>query len=163
MGLKQTTPATGVAGSASHILFSEDDKQLITSVKGIPDPNNGRGVVGALAVFDVGNNGALSEEPKVFAPPENGLAPFGMALVPGKKAAVVADPNNGFDVIDLETGDSANSKSVAVDIDNQQATGWASFSKKTGNFLLTDAVTGRVTEVKVEDDFKGSVVSVRPP
>ncbi|KAL0061927.1 hypothetical protein AAF712_011211 [Marasmius tenuissimus] len=159
LGLKQTTPATGAPASASHILFSEDDKQLIASVKGIPDPNNGRGVVGALAVYDVGNNGALSEEPKVFAPPENGLAPFGMALVPNKKAVVVADPANGFDVIDIETGDNANSKSVAVDVDDQKATGWAAFSKKTGNFYLTDAVTGRVTEVKVEDDLKGSVVS----
>ncbi|KAF8197454.1 hypothetical protein BJ912DRAFT_1020787 [Pholiota molesta] len=36
LGLNQTTPATGPAGSASHIIFSEDNSQLIASVKGVP-------------------------------------------------------------------------------------------------------------------------------
>ncbi|KAL0580972.1 hypothetical protein V5O48_001064 [Marasmius crinis-equi] len=156
LGLNQTTPGTGVAGSVSHVLFSEDDKQLIASVKGVADPEK---VVGALAVFDVADDGSLSKDFKVLAPPANGLAPFGMALVPGNKAVVVADPNNGFDVIDLEKGDSADSKSVAVDVDNQKAIGWTSRSQKTGNFFLSDSVTGRVTEVKVDDNLKGSVVS----
>lgn len=36
LGLNQTTPATGPAGSVSDLLFSEDGKKLLASVKGSP-------------------------------------------------------------------------------------------------------------------------------
>ncbi|KAF9267750.1 hypothetical protein L218DRAFT_919401 [Marasmius fiardii PR-910] len=161
LGLKQTTPATGAPGSASQLLFSEDDKQLIASVKGVPDPkvNNGRGTVGALAVWDVADDGSLSKDFKVMAPPEKGLIPFGMAILPKKNAVVVADPNVGFDVLDLSGSNQASNKSVANAVDNQQAIGWVAQSPTTGNFFLSDPVTSRITEVKVGDDFKGTVVS----
>lgn len=34
--LNQTTPATGPAGSVSDVLFTEDGKKLLVSVKGSP-------------------------------------------------------------------------------------------------------------------------------
>lgn len=36
LNINQTTPATGPAGTVSDILFSEDGKQLLVSVKGSP-------------------------------------------------------------------------------------------------------------------------------
>ncbi|KAG7089587.1 hypothetical protein E1B28_011254 [Marasmius oreades] len=162
LGLNQTTPATGAPGSASQLIFSEDDKQLITSIKGIPGGNatNGRGTVGALAIFEVADDGSLSKDFKVVAPPEKGLAPFGMAIVPNKTTIIaVADPAVGLDVFDLSQVEQGANKSVATAIDKQQAVGWIVRSPTTENFLLSDFVTGLVTEVKVGDDLKGSVVS----
>ncbi|KAI0368860.1 hypothetical protein BV20DRAFT_947363 [Pilatotrama ljubarskyi] len=149
LSLNQTTPATGPAGSASHLVFSEDGKQLMASVKGVP-PNPGM-----IAVWDVADDGTLSADFNAVAPPEGGLLPFSMTVIPGKNAVLSTDPGVGFDVFDLSSGN----KSSAVKIDGQNATCWSSFSTKTGNFYLTDIGTSLVTEVHVDDDLKASIVN----
>ncbi|PIL31344.1 hypothetical protein GSI_06042 [Ganoderma sinense ZZ0214-1] len=148
LNLNQTTPATGPAGSASHIIFSEDGKQLMASVKGVPP------TPGFIALFDVKDDGSLSADFKKVAPPGNGALPFSMTLIPGKNAVLSTDPAVGFDVFDL----SGNSSS-AVKINGQSATCWSSLSKKTGNFYLTDIGTSIVTEVKVDNNLKASIVA----
>lgn len=55
LGINQTTPATGPAGSVSDVLFSEDGKQLLASVKGIPP------VPGFVASWAVASDGSLSK------------------------------------------------------------------------------------------------------
>lgn len=70
LNLNQTTPATGPAGSVSHIVFSEDNKQLIASVKGVPP------TPGFLAVWDVADDGSLSESFASVAPAEGGLLQY---------------------------------------------------------------------------------------
>ncbi|KAI0828841.1 hypothetical protein BC628DRAFT_1487638 [Trametes gibbosa] len=152
LGLNQTTPATGPAGSASHVVFSEDGKQLLASVKGVPP------TPGMIAVWDVAEDGSLSADFKAVAPPEGGLLPFSMTVIPGKNAVLSTDPGVGFDVFDFGSGNSSS----AVKIDGQSATCWSSFSKKTGNFYLTDIGTAIVTEVKVDDNLKASIVKQYP-
>ncbi|KAI0354605.1 hypothetical protein OH77DRAFT_1425666 [Trametes cingulata] len=149
LNLNQTTPATGPAGSTSHIIFSEDGKQLLASVKGVP-PNPGM-----IAVWDVADDGSLSADFNAVAPPEGGLLPFSMTIIPGKNAVLSTDPGVGFDVFDFTSGNA----STAVKIDGQNATCWSSFSKKTGNFYLTDIGTDIVTEVKVDDNLKAEIVN----
>ncbi|KAJ8469805.1 hypothetical protein ONZ51_g8741 [Trametes cubensis] len=152
LGLNQTTPATGPAGTASHIIFSEDGKQLIASVKGVPP------TPGFLAVWDVNSDGSLSPDFKKIAPAKNGILPFSMTVIPGKNAILATDAGLGFDIFDLKD----NSKSSAVAIDGQVATCWSSFSKKTGNFYLTDIGTATVTEVHVDNNLKGTIVAQHP-
>jgi hypothetical protein len=145
-GINQTTPATGPAGSVSHVIFNEDGSQLIASIKGTPtDP-------GFLAVWDVAGDGSLSGNFTTVAPPAGGALPFGMNLIPGINAVLATDPAEGFDVIGLSgvSGASKNSTggvSSANNVTGQGALCWTSHSAKTGNFYMTDILTSLVTEV----------------
>ncbi|KAE9400232.1 hypothetical protein BT96DRAFT_975483 [Gymnopus androsaceus JB14] len=153
LNLNQTTPATGPAGSASHIIFSEDNTQLIVSVKGVPP------TPGFLAVWDVAADGSLSQDFNSIAPPQGGLLPFSMTLIEGTNAILATDAGVGFDIFDLSS--SSNDSSV-VPIDGQSATCWSSFSNQTGNFYLTDIGTSIVTEVNVSENLQGSIVQQYP-
>jgi len=155
LSLNQTTPATGPPGSASDIIFSEDGTQLIASIKGIPP------TPGFLAIWDIADDGSLSENFTSVAPPSGGLLPFSMTSIPGTSAVLVTDPGIGFDVFDLSQTDNSSSSS-AVPINGQSATCWSSFSNKTGNFYLTDVGTSIVTEVNVGQNLTGTVVNQYP-
>lgn len=76
LDLNQTTPATGPAGSVSDVLFSEDGKRLLVSVKGAP-PVQGSSILsslngglaltcgfrlGFIASWDVAADGSLSKD-----------------------------------------------------------------------------------------------------
>ncbi|KAJ7593110.1 hypothetical protein C8J56DRAFT_930417 [Mycena floridula] len=154
LNLNQTTPATGPAGSASHIIFSEDGSQLIASIKGDPTTKT----PGFLATFDVASDGSLSQDFKSVVPGTGGLLPFSMTIIPGKNAILATDAAIGFDIFDMTNGN----KSSVTAIDGQGATCWSSFSPKTGNFYLTDITTSMVTEVNVSDDLKSSIVKQYP-
>ncbi|KAF5391550.1 hypothetical protein D9757_002341 [Collybiopsis confluens] len=149
LNLNQTTPANGPAGTASHVIFSEDGTQLIASVKGIPP------TPGFLAVWDIASDGSLSQDFKSIAPASGGLLPFSMTLIDGKNAILATDAGVGFDIFDFNSGSNASS---VVPIDGQSATCWSSFSNQTGNFYLTDIGTSVVTEVNVDSNLKGSIV-----
>jgi hypothetical protein len=156
LGLNQTTPATGPAGSASHVIFSEDGQQLIASIKGTPPQP------GFLAVWNVGQDNTLSENFTQVAPGSGGLLPFSMTVIPGKNAILATDAGVGFDIFDMSGGAQNSSKSSVVPIEGQGATCWSSFSKQTGNFYLTDIKTSIVTEVNVNNNLNGTIVKVRP-
>ncbi|RPD60065.1 hypothetical protein L226DRAFT_463342 [Lentinus tigrinus ALCF2SS1-7] len=150
--LQTSTPPEGPANTASHIVFSEDDQQLIVSVKGTPDK------AGFFAVWGVNGDGSLTADFKKVAPAKGGLLPFGMSVIPGKNAVLATDAGVGFDIVDLKD----TSKNSVVKIDGQVATCWATHSQATGNFYLTDIGTAIVTEVHVDDNLKGSVVAGFP-
>lgn len=160
LGLNQTTPASGPPNSVSHIIFTEDGKSLITDVKG--DPTTTPPTPGFLAVFDVAADGSLSKSFKSIAPPTGGLLPFSMTVIPGKNAVLATDAAIGFSMFDLSGGAQASALNSAVKIDGQGATCWSSFSKKTGNFYLTDIGTSIVTEVNVDNNLKGTIVKQYP-
>ncbi|KIK63077.1 hypothetical protein GYMLUDRAFT_72314 [Collybiopsis luxurians FD-317 M1] len=149
LNLNQTTPANGPPGTASHIIFSEDNTQLIASVKGVPP------TPGFLAVWNVASDGSLSPDFKSVAPAAGGLLPFSMTLIEGKNAILATDAGVGFDIFDFNSDSNASS---VVPIDGQSATCWSSFSSQTGNFYLTDIGTSMVTEVNVDSNLKGSIV-----
>jgi hypothetical protein len=161
LGLNQTTPATGPAGSASHIIFSEDNSQLIASVKGVPPQP------GFLAVWDVAADGSLSADFTSVAPQSGGLLPFSMTVIPGMNAILATDAGLGFDVFDFNAvapaqgnATASGDRSSANAIAGQAATCWSSFSPKTGNFFLTDIGTSTITEVNVDANLKGTIVKV---
>ncbi|GLB40423.1 hypothetical protein LshimejAT787_0802940 [Lyophyllum shimeji] len=160
--LNQTTPATGPPGTASHIVFSEDNKQLIASIKGIPPQP------GFLAVFDVASDGSLSQDFQSVAPAKGGLLPFSLTVIPGKNAVLATDAGLGFDIFDFARNAGAGNaiagagRSSAVAIDGQVATCWSSFSPETQNFYLTDIGTATVTEISVDNNLKGTIVKQYP-
>lgn len=144
-------------------MFSEDNTQLIASVKGVPP------TPGFLAVWDVAADGTLSQDFQTVAPQAGGLLPFSMTIIPGKNAILATDAGLGFDIFDFSAGVAAageqnttsSTKSSAVAIDGQGATCWSSFSPKTGNFYLTDVQTSMVSEINVDDNLVGTLVQVR--
>jgi hypothetical protein len=159
LGINQTTPATGPAGSTSHVIFSEDGKQLVASVKGTPP------TPGFLAMWNVEQDGSLSADFQKVAPEKGGLLPFSMTAIPGKNAILATDAGLGFDIFDMSNkGDvkGNNAKSSANEIKGQKATCWSSFSQKTKNFYLTDIGTSIVTEVNVDNNLKGTIVKQYP-
>ncbi|KAJ7903515.1 hypothetical protein B0H14DRAFT_2665218 [Mycena olivaceomarginata] len=154
--LNQTTPATGPAGSVSHVIFSEDNKQLIASVKGVPPSP------GIFAVWDIAADGSLSEDFKAVQPAKGGLLPFSMTVIPGKNSILATDAGLGVDIVDFSNGAAAGvaaGKSSGLAIDGQSATCWSSFSPKTGNFYVTDIGTSQITEINVDDNLKPSIVT----
>lgn len=152
LGVNQTTPATGPAGSVSQLIFSQDERQLIVSVKGTPP------TPGFFALWNISADGSLSQDFTKLAPPTGGVLPFSMTPIPGQNAAVVTDPGLGFDIVEFSAG---ATRSSAVNITGQSAVCWGSFSQKTGNYYLTDVGTATVTEINVDKDLKGSIVKVR--
>ncbi|KAL0573677.1 hypothetical protein V5O48_008274 [Marasmius crinis-equi] len=163
LNLNQTTPASGPPNSVSQVIFSEDNKQLVASVKGVPP------TPGFLAVWDVNQDGSLSKEFRSVAPAQGGVLPFSMNIIPGKKAIFATDPAIGYDIFDFDvqtlkgTNITSAGRSSANAVDGQMANCWSSYSPKTGNFYLTDAGNSRVTEVKVDDNLTGTVVKFRRP
>ncbi|KAF7327820.1 hypothetical protein MKEN_00361800 [Mycena kentingensis (nom. inval.)] len=160
LNLNQTTPATGPAGTPSHVVFSEDNTKLIASVKGIPP------TPGFFAVWDVdATTGALSEDFQASQPTAGGLLPFSMTIIPGKNAILATDAGLGLDIFDLDAAAQdgvAAGRSTTLAIDGQSATCWSSFSKKTGNFYLTDIGTSLVSEIQLDDNLKPALVKQYP-
>jgi len=158
LGLNQTTPATGPAGSASHIVFSEDGTKVIVSVKGIPP------TPGFLATWDIAADGSLSAEPVKSTPASGGLLPFSMTVIPGKNAILATDAGVGFDIFNFGGNgtQSRSASSTVIPISGQKATCWSSFGSKSGNFYLTDIGTSTITEVNVDKDLKGTIVKQYP-
>ncbi|KAJ7650248.1 hypothetical protein FB45DRAFT_13632 [Roridomyces roridus] len=155
LSLNQTTPATGPAGSASHVIFSEDESQLIASVKGVPP------TPGIFAIWDIASDKSLSSNFKAVQPATGGLLPFSMTVIPGKNAVLATDAGIGADILDLSgenAGGVAGGKSSILNITGQGATCWSSHSTQTGNFYLTDILTNEVTEVNVDDNLKPTIV-----
>ncbi|KAF7316830.1 hypothetical protein HMN09_00416200 [Mycena chlorophos] len=159
LNLNQTTPATGPAGSASHVIFSEDGSKLIASVKGVPP------TPGIFAVWDIAQDGSLSQDFQAIQPATGGLLPFSMTVIPGKNAVFATDAGIGADILDLNAQPNngvASGRSTVLNITGQGATCWSSFSNKTGNFYVTDIGTSEVTEVSLDDNLKPSIVKQYP-
>lgn len=162
LNVNQTTPATGPAGSLSHIAFDENNGRLLAAVKGVPDSAEG-----FIAVFDVnqaesGSGMKLSRDFRKLVPPAGGLLPFSITVIPGKNAFLSTDAAIGFDIFDLESGNGTSSRTSANKIDGQGAVCWSSFSPKTKNFYVTDIVTSQVTEISLDDNLKPTVVKQYP-
>jgi len=157
LNLPQTTPPTGPQGTVSDVLFSEDSKKLLVSVKGVPP------TPGFVASWDVADDGSLSANFTASPPAQGGLLPFSMSIIPGKNAVLAADAGIGFSTFDLSTiGAEGTAKSQVFPIDGQGATCWSSFSQKTTSFFLTDVRTDIVTEVAIADDLSGKIIKQYP-
>jgi len=159
LNLNQTTPATGPAGTASHVIFSEDGTKLVASVKGVPP------TPGIFAVWDIAQDGSLSADFQAIQPSQGGLLPFSMTVIPGKNAILATDAGVRVDIFDMNAQPNNNvaaGQSSILKIDGQSATCWSSFSPKTGSFFVTDIGTSQVTEISLDANLKPSIVKQYP-
>jgi len=154
LGLNTTTPPSGPAGTAGHVIFSADESKLIATVKGIPPAQ------GFIAVWDVLPDGTLSPSFTKSAPAMPGGLPFSATVIPGTNAILATDAAAGVDIFDLSTGNAATSS--VLQIPGQGATCWSSHSPKTGNFYTTDLDTSTVTEVNVDQNLNATMVKQYP-
>jgi len=159
--LNQTTPPSGpISGSASQIIFSEDNNLLIVAVKG----TNATNEVGYLAVWDVYANHTLSCDFDRVALPSGGFYPYSFTIIPGQNALLASDAALGFDIFNNVSG-SMNSSgghaigSYAQSIPNQVATCWSTYSSKTGNYYLVDLIGSRITEVSIDENLNSTIVN----
>ncbi|EKM78972.1 hypothetical protein AGABI1DRAFT_85824 [Agaricus bisporus var. burnettii JB137-S8] len=157
MGLNQTTPATGPFGTAGMISFTEDESQLVVAVKGAPPD-----MPGFLAFWDM-KDGCPSTEYKRLDPVKGAIAPFSATVMPGKNAIMSADPGIGYtiwDLADLNDGGSGTaSRSSANVVEGQIETCWSNYSPSTGNYILVDANMSFISEVSVDENLKGTVIT----
>ncbi|KAK7053768.1 hypothetical protein R3P38DRAFT_3577149 [Favolaschia claudopus] len=143
--LNQTTPATGPPNTPSQILFSQDEKKLIVSVK-----------AGYLAVWDINADGSLS---KTFSKVAGGALPFSMNHIPGKNALFTSDPGAGYNIFNL---DQSSGKSAATassfPIPGAKAPCWSVYSKETKNFYVLDPGASAITEVSLTSSLDSTIV-----
>ncbi|KAF7331056.1 hypothetical protein MVEN_02445900 [Mycena venus] len=143
LGLNQTTPATGPPNTPSQIIFSQDEKQLIVSVK-----------AGYLAVWDINSDGSLS---KTYKTVSGGVLPFSLNHIPGKNALLASDPGVGYDIFDLEAS-TGRAAGVSTPIPNQGANCWSVYSKESKHFYVIDVGKSVITEVAVTSSLNSSIV-----
>ncbi|KAK2460278.1 hypothetical protein APHAL10511_007667 [Amanita phalloides] len=151
LNLNITTPPT-LLGSASQVIFSEDNKLLIAAIKGTVTN------AGFLAIWDVYPNYSLSHGFRRVALSSGAFLPFSLTVIPGQNALLAADPAMGYDIF---SGISASKKSVGISayqIPGQNATCWSTYSSKTGNYYLTDPVESRIMEVSIGQHLKSTIV-----
>ena len=162
LSLPVATLPTGPANTLTQVLFNADDTKLVVTVKGDTGPPV---VPGFLAVWDVNNDGTLSQDFARVVPPAGGVQPFGTTVVPGSNSLLVADPAIGAEIVDLSelsgsTTSNSSAKSSILNVAGQTANCWSTFSPKTGNFYLADPPNALITEVSVDKNLKGSVIKV---
>lgn len=152
LNLNQTTPATGPAGTASHIVFSEDNSQLIVSVKGVPP------TPGFLAVWDVAADGSLSQDFQSIAPASGGLLPFSMTVIDGQNAILATDAGLGFDIFDLAAAAASSDPSASADA-SVAATTSSDDSAAVSNVTTTAAAGDGTATVGNSTDVAGDSTS----
>ncbi|KAF7354651.1 hypothetical protein MSAN_01378700 [Mycena sanguinolenta] len=130
LGLNQTTPATGPPNTPSQIIFSQDETQLIVSVK-----------AGYLAVWDINSDGSLST---TYNTVSGGVLPL------------LAQPHSREErpgcLGPWPVG------GVSVPIPNQGASCWSVYSAESGNFYIIDVGISVITEVAVTNSLNSSIV-----
>ncbi|KAF8638255.1 hypothetical protein AX17_002277 [Amanita inopinata Kibby_2008] len=151
--MPQTTPAYGVPGSASQIVFTEDEKRLVALVKG------SNTLDGFTAVFDINADDSLSAEPRIMNIGKN-VYPFSLTTIPGTNSFISGDPAAGYDIINLDALDNKSVKPLTpFVVPGQKGVCWSVQSPKTGNYYLTDTETGKIIEVSVGRDLKPTTVA----
>ncbi|VDB84797.1 unnamed protein product [Peniophora sp. CBMAI 1063] len=145
LGMNQTTPPMGPLGTASQVIFSQDDATVYAAVKGNPDTN----VTGYIAAWNMTDAG-LSDQFTRIELPEGAVAPFSLTPIPNANAFFAADAGIGADVFDFSQGPEAataspNTQSFAIP--NQGAVCWSAYSPATGSYYVSDLLTSTVTEL----------------
>jgi 6-phosphogluconolactonase (cycloisomerase 2 family) len=145
LGMNQTTPPSGPLGTASQVIFSQDDSTLYAAVKGNPKAN----VTGYIAAWNMTAEG-LSEEFVRVELPQDAVAPFSLTPIPNTNAFFSADAGVGADVFDFSMGAemaAASPMTRSLAIPNQGATCWSAYSPQTGSYYVSDLITSTITEI----------------
>ncbi|KIJ51576.1 hypothetical protein M422DRAFT_157271, partial [Sphaerobolus stellatus SS14] len=153
MNLTQTTPPAAGPGpnGLGHVIFNEAETQLIVSARQI-----GPSEVGLLAVWDINPAGGLSQN---WGQIVGGVAPLGLAILPGKNAVIATDPALGYEIYDLNALSGRQNKTGVFPVPGQGSLCWSVYNPKSGNVYLADALGANVLEVSVNANLGSTIVN----
>ncbi|EJD42263.1 hypothetical protein AURDEDRAFT_67711, partial [Auricularia subglabra TFB-10046 SS5] len=144
IGIQQASPPSGPPGSATQVIFTLDGKRLIASIKGVPP------APGFLAVWNVQDDGSLSEGFDAVTPPSGAFLLFGFETLPHNPNVIVSNAARNYQ---------ASGVSSMNQIPGSGAVCWTAFSPRTGNFYMVDPGTDTITEIMVNSaTFKPTMV-----
>ncbi|KAF8349117.1 hypothetical protein F5887DRAFT_551339 [Amanita rubescens] len=152
LNMPQTTPAFGVPGSVSQVVFSPDEKQVVVLAKG------DNVTEGFIAAWNINTDDSLAQTPTIMNIGKN-VFPFSMTPIPGSNAYVSGDAALGYDIFNL---DSFRRKDVKLmteyPVPGQKGICWSVQSPLTGNYYMTDTFGGKVVEVSISSDLEAKTV-----
>jgi hypothetical protein len=162
LGMTQTTPPTGTAGTASSLIFSQDESQLYVAVKATDPAINVDVHPGYFAIFDFLPTGALSANFSSIPVPAGALQPFVMNPIPGQNAIFGADGAAGFYVWDLEGLEQGvqGPRASLTPIHPMVSVCWSQYSNTTGHFFVVDGTIYIISEISLDEDLKPTIVKV---
>ncbi|CEP59972.1 uncharacterized protein LALA0_S01e00122g [Lachancea lanzarotensis] len=155
--LDQEPVPAGPLDTVGQVRFSEDESQLLVTVKGNPAANK----TGFLAAFTVGGS-CLTGEAKVSAASIestlNGtVALFGFEQIAQSNRYFVADPAYGVAIVSVDEKTDSSLLLHKQAVPNQMATCWAAISPASNSAFVTDPLVNHIVELSLVD---ASVISV---
>ena len=154
MNMQQTTPAHGVPGSASQVVFSQDEKKLIVLVKGDNTTE------GFIEMWDINSDDSLAQTSTIMNIGKN-VYPFSMTPIPGSNAFISGDASLGYDIFNLDSFQNKDVKLMTEHpVPGQMGICWSVQSPLTGHYYMTDTYGGKVVEVAVSSDLEATTVAV---
>lgn len=138
----QSTPPVGPTNTMSQILFSPDNKALLVAYKGTSESQPG-----AILIYPISDTTLASSPVKNI--PQNGYLPFSMIPIKNN-GLLVTDASYGVITFTYNstTGQSTAAQSKSVPISG--AVCWSAYSPITGNYYVIGAVSGDVSEIKID-------------
>ena len=154
LNMPQTTPAFGVPGSASQVVFSSDEQKLIVLAKG------DNVTEGFIAMWDINSDDSLAQTPTIMNI-GNKVYPFSMTPIPGSNAFVSGDAALGYDIFNLDSFQNKDVKLMTeYPVPGQKGICWSVQSPLTGNYYMTDTFGGKVVEISISSDLEAKTVKV---
>lgn len=155
--LDQSTPPVGPLDTASQVLFSDDESELLVTVKGNPAVNK----TGYLAAFTVSGPG-LTVKSRVSAAGLYGevngtVAMFGFQHIPQSNNYIIADPGYGAAIVAVDEQTEVSQLLHKQVIADQQATCWVVISPSSGSAFVSDPLVNHLVELSLDD---ASIISV---
>lgn len=155
--LNQTKIPMGPLGTVSQVRFSEDESQLLATVKGNPSSN----MTGFVAAFTV-SGPCLSSESRVSASRidsslNSTVALFGFEQIADTNRYFVADAGYGAAIISVDGKTDESWLLHRQAIPNQVATCWVAISPVSQSAFVTDPLVNHIVELSLED---ASIISV---
>ncbi|KAM0255971.1 hypothetical protein ACHAQJ_005275 [Trichoderma viride] len=161
VGLKQTTPPLGPTDTIAQVFFSDDEKTLLTTVKGNPATNT----TGTLGIFGVeqpryGHGAASISEKGKLTQVAGSAVLFGAATIKGSSDILAADAAFGAALLSVDAATGAASIKDKAAIDGQAASCWATYSPETNTVFIADAGADRLVELSVTDASIQSITNL---
>ena len=138
----QSTPPVGPPNTVSQIMFSPDDKSLLVAYKGISTTQPG-----VVLTYPI-NNGALTPNP-IKNIIQSQYLPFSMICI-DDNGLLLTDASKGVNATFYDSWTGQLSVKQVRSLQISGAVCWSAYSSKTGNYYVIGAVSGNVSEIKVD-------------
>jgi hypothetical protein len=162
LGMNQTTPPTGTAGTASSLIFSEDETKLYVAVKATDPAINTDVHPGYFVIWDINSDNSLSQNYTTIPVPPGALQPFAMTPIPGYNAIFGADGAAGFYVWDLDGIPQGiqGPRASLTPIHPMASICWSGYSNSTGHFFVVDGTIYIISEISLDENLVPTIVKV---